>query len=183
MSMINTEEQFNRIIGKQITGIRLFNVNESLFDIKDCDRQIVDGGIEFEFDDGTLFTFGWDPELQLMNYKFNSFAMLYADRFFTLDIQEDFFWKPLFGQIIAKADVHWTCYEDEGIDAVKIPDMILIQTDKGDRFMFGAFKFEVENDTIKKFLVDSEEWLVVFFDQEEMTEVFERNKLLDTSVN
>jgi hypothetical protein len=182
--MIKSEEELkNRIIGKQIKEISLFNIDDPMFEIRDCDRQIVDGGIQFIFDDNSLFTFGWDPEMELMNYKFNSFEMLYADKFLTVDLDNDHFWEPLKGQIITDIELHWTWYDDDNMNVIHIPDMILIKTDLGTQMMFGAFGFEVNNEEISKFNVDSEEWLVVFFDKQELNEVFQRNKLLDTSEN
>jgi len=178
---METKEQIenllkSRLIGNVIEEVNLYNVNTQQYDIKDCDRQIVDGGIEIRLDNNEHFSFGWDSKYDFHNIAFAGFETLYTgDEPQKLETKNDYFWKNIIRQRIEDINIQWSVFEVEGNQQLFIPDYIEFQLSFNNRFLVGSMDFEEKEDELFKFKFSLEGWITIFFDNLEIERILRKN--------
>lgn len=167
------EQRFrDGLIGKRIVEIKLFSINGLRFDIKDCNRQIVDGGVEFMLDDG-VFSLGWNSTHEIVNATLAPMNEMCND----VDIQtftttKDHYWRQQTGQKISAVDFHfnWIQYPDQA--KIYVPDMVKMRLQNNFEMLIASMEYEVAGEECCGFKLNSEEDIVVFFDPEEIAEMW-----------
>jgi hypothetical protein len=170
------EDTFRQgLIGKRILEIKLYSINGLSFNIKDCDRQILDAGIEFSLDEG-VFSFGWNSAHEVLNATLAPMSeMCTEEDIQTFSTANDHYWRQQKGKKIAAVDFHfnWIQYPDQ--PKIFIPDMVKIRLENNFEMLMAAMQYEIAGEGCHDFALNSEEDIVVFFDPEEVAEMWDEH--------
>lgn len=159
----------DKLVGKVIEEVKLYVVNSPRFDVKDCDRQVVDGAIEIKFEDSTYFCFGWDMENELLNVVFDKFEKLCDDEvFIALNIEGDYYWNKMLGQHVEKLDFEWTRIEYDNDLVHYLPSYIEFELSFNRKFLISTMQYEIRDGELINFEYDPTGWIFVFFDEQEI---------------
>ncbi|MDL2262142.1 hypothetical protein LJC11_01415 [Bacteroidales bacterium OttesenSCG-928-I21] len=177
---MNKKEQLDKLIKSKLIGsiieeVSLYNINSQKFDIKDCDRQVVDGGMEIRLNNEEYFCFSWDSELDLQNIGFDRFNQMFTgDKYQKLKTEDDYFWKRIKRQRIENVNIQYGLFENINGNSFYIPEFIDFKLSFNHRFLIGAMDFEIKKNELTDFKIDSEEWIVIFFDEMEINDVMKK---------
>ena len=78
MAFENIEELEQSFIGRTLTSMNFYNVNDDYFVFNPDNLAVIDGGIELMFEEGIL-VIAWNAEEELFDVSTNSIKSLLAD--------------------------------------------------------------------------------------------------------
>lgn len=159
--MQNTSEFESRFLGKRITKISAFNVNNPfwVFDLNSL--AATDGGIEIEFEDEKMVV-GWHHELEMYLADTVSVKSLLGPiPHYQILSAELPLLKKLVGSKLVSLKAKWDWYQDLNDDLEPfgekqyVPKDFFLTFQDGQILQIATVSFDIENDTIHNPVYDS----------------------------
>jgi hypothetical protein len=170
--MEQTERKFKELFINQIVkDIKLYHVNENYMAIDPDHKWVIEGGVEFIFEDYTV-SLAWNNEMQLYDMVQGEIKELTEE----LDIYEmDFSDHPnmikIPGKKVEEINFNWTWYQkmDEEMELVEekayIPQEIRIKFEDGILLQLATIIFQFRDKQIERPVYDSQSMILITINQ------------------
>lgn len=171
MALKQTSNFTNQFIGKQLTDIRLFNINEDylLYEPNAC--IVIDGGVELHFGEEVL-SIGWNETTELIDLAPKPLAN-FVDELILLPIRSKEF-KPealLLNKSVKSLDIKWNWYQtfDNKLKTIEelnyIPLELLFTFEDNSFLQVAAVSYDIRKGEVKYFYSDSENELLIAYNR------------------
>lgn len=172
MALKNTENFSNQFIGKQLTDIRLYNINTDylLYEPNAC--IVIDGGVELHFGEEVL-SIGWNETSELVDLAQTPLAN-FVDELVLLPIRTKEF-NPealLLNKSVKSLEIKWNWYQDvdHNLDTKGTLNYIPIQMnftfEDNCTLQIAAVSYETKKNEIAYFYSDSENELLIAYNRQ-----------------
>lgn len=154
----------NYLIGKELTGIEFYTINDKYWVFDEDHTWVVDCGINMDFQDNS-FSFGWNSEKGFYDHHFGKIENLTGEyKIKDLEAVNIEGIKNLIGKKIKDVKIQCNFYfdMDEHFEPTEhknfMPMEMIITFDNGDLLQLAAIRFEIDKESkqIKNAIYDSE---------------------------
>ncbi|MEZ4800294.1 MAG: hypothetical protein R2809_11075 [Flavobacteriales bacterium] len=110
MAFENTEDLKRLILGKTLTSIRLFNVNDNYFAFNPDNLAVIDGAVELIFDDQKLII-GWNFDAEFFDVSTDTVESLLGEAdYYQIDPSDLPIGLDLMGLNVISLEAQWSWY-------------------------------------------------------------------------
>lgn len=156
MAFENTEKLNLMFEGKKLTGIKFYNVNDNYFVFNETKLAIIDGGVEFDFEDEKL-VLAWNAELELFDNNTESAESLLAHLdYYQIDSNDLPLGIDLLGHKVESIETKWNWYQKlndelEPYGSNQYVTKEIVITFQSKRILqVATITYEIENKSIKE---------------------------------
>lgn len=151
MAFENTDHLASTFIGQELKSIKLYNVNDKYFVFDPKIHAVIDGGVEFIFEEQTL-SIAWNMELEHFDVHPSAVKPLLNDiDYYEIDLADI----PFVGDILnsklqsLKAKWGWYYNLDDELEPIGekqcFPFEIIFSFENGHQFQIAMVAFDIEN--------------------------------------
>lgn len=154
-------------IGKAITNIELFQVNENYMELEEDATWVIDCGATIHFDDDEQISLGWDADLEIFRLS----ELDVEDLTNELEVYELPFTKidsiqALLGLEITDVRFVWNYFEDKDGEQEFVPCGMAFILEGGKALTLATINCDIEEGEVKSISYDLEGELLVSLDPE-----------------
>lgn len=169
--MIKIEEsRLSKILKtSHVTTIKLFQVNDIFFQLSEGKQWIIDGGIEFEFSNGSHLSIGWNNDKEMFVFEEKLFDKLISNiEYVELSNNDINRLKLLENQSIIKVDYIWKefdVYTDYTMNTTKEPYLVGIHMifKSNDFLNISLIDYEIEENKPRNYVYDVASHLLISY--------------------
>lgn len=143
------------ILGQKIEKIRLLQVNTNYLGFDENALWVLDAGAEITLQNGSKFTFGWDSEVELMNFILDDASILLKDvDYYELEEVTQKVHAACVGKTIKTATFEWNWYQmmDDNFELEEAlhfaPLGLILQFEEDAILQLASIKFGVQDQTL-----------------------------------
>ncbi len=171
MAFENIEELEQSFIGRTLTSMNFYNVNDDYFVFNPDNLAVIDGGIELMFEEGIL-VIAWNAEEELFDVSTNSIKSLLADLdYYQVDSGDLPLGQQLLGSKVASLKAKWNWYQN--LDSELMPagakqyilNEVIFSFENGHIFQVATINYTIENRSIQNAKFDSQGELLLSVDR------------------
>lgn len=171
MAFENRDELELSFLGRILTSINLYNVNDNYFVFDPKNLAVIDGGIELIFEERIL-AIAWNAEKELFDVNTCSVKSLLGDLdYYQIVSTELPFTQKFLGSKLKSIKAKWNWYYnlDDELEPVGEKQYILIEVvlsfENDQQFQIAAISYAIENKNIHKAKFDSQGELLLSIDR------------------
>ena len=144
------------LIGKTISNIKLYNINDEYYAFYEESHWVFDGGIQFNLDD-SIACWGYDYENEMFEFSFNKEITEYLDEidYYQLETENIKGVSELQGAKIKDVVIKWEFYRniDENLEPfgekIYVPIEIILYFDFNMTLQLALIDFEINEEPFK----------------------------------
>ena len=171
MAFENTHELEQHLLGKILTSIQLYNVNDNFLVFNTNTLAVIDGGIELTFEDHKL-VIAWNAEMEMFDVNTSSIQPLLGHlNYYLIDPTDLAVGQQLVGSKLVSIKTKWNWFQNindelEPVGAKQyILDEIILTFENDKTYQIATIEFSVENKNISNATFDNQGELLLSVDQ------------------
>jgi hypothetical protein len=171
MAFENTDVLELNFLGKKLTAIQCFNVKEKYVVFNPNTLVVIDGGVEFTFEEHKL-VIGWNAEMELFDVVTSSIEPLLGDLdHHPIDSAELSIGQNLIGSKLISMDTKWNWFQE--LDAKSKPvgqkqhilKEVIFTFQTGRMLQLATIQYTIEDNNLSKAQYDSQGELLLSYNQ------------------
>lgn len=171
MAFENTDDINLLFIGKKLSSIKLYQINDEFIVLNPTKSAVIDGGVELDFE-GSKLVIGWNSKDEWYDSNTSSFSSLIGKLdYYQIDSNELPLGKNLIGHKVNSLTTKWNWFQklNNKMDAIGSHQYVLQEIvftfEKGRTLQIATIHYDIENNTINNVLYDSYGELLLSVDE------------------
>lgn len=154
-------------IGKTITGVELYQVNENYMELEEDVTWVIDCGATIRFEQEEQISLGWDAELEIFRLSEMDVEDLTNElEVYELPLSNNENLQALIGQKVSDMRFVWNYFEDMDGEQEFVPCALAFILENGKSLTWATVNCDVEEGEVKSISFDLEGELLVSLDEE-----------------